>query len=232
MTIADLNLEARALVDADSESYADATLLRRMNIAYEDTVAKIIGCDGRWQFDDTNYSTFPIATTDLVNNRADYQFDTTHLEIERVEVLDNNGIWAELRPIDSSQIGGALSEYNKTSGMPCEYDKQGKSLVLYPAPSSTNVTTTAGLKVYFKRTASVFTSAEVATGTKQPGFASPFHVILAYKAALPFALANMPSRAPIIMSEIARLEKEMVKHYSRRELDRRKGLSMRGINSR
>lgn len=232
MTITDLNLEARSLVGADENSYAAADLLRRMNAGYEDTVAKILGCDGKWQFDDTNYTSFPIGLTTLVAGQQDYTFDVTHLEVERVEVLDNSGKWHQLKPIDSSEISGAISEYQSESALPIRYDKQGRSLLLYPAPSATEVTLTSGLKVYFKRTADLFTSAQVTTGTKVPGFASPFHILLAYKAALPFAIINVPQRVPAIMAEIARLEKGLVEHYSQRELDRRKGFSMRRINSR
>lgn len=232
MTIADIQTEARELVGADSNSYANALLLIRVNNAYEDIVAKILGCDGKWQFDDTNYTSFPIGITTLVANQQDYTFDITHLEIERVEVLDSSGIWHQLKPIDSSEIRGAISEYQNASSLPLEYDKQGRSLILYPAPSATEVTLTSGLKVYFKRTADLFTSAQVTTGTKVPGFASPFHILLSYKAALPFAVHNVPQRVPALMAEIARLEKELIKHYSQRELDRRKGFSMRRINSR
>ena len=232
-TIADINSEARALVDADTTSYTAADLLRRINQAYEDVVSFILGLDGMWQFDDTNFSTFPIATTTLVNSQNDYAFDVTHLEIERMEVLDSSAIWHELSPIDISQISGAISEFYKTDGLPECYDKQGKSLMVYPAPDNgVSVTLAAGLKVYFKRTADVFTSAQVTTGTKIPVFASPYHMILAYKAALPYAMSYKKDRVPMILNEIKKMEDGLRKHYGRREQDRRKVMSMGGISFR
>ena len=232
-TITDLNLEARALVDADTTSYPAATLLRRINDAYEETVGIIIGCDGKWQFDDSNFTNFPIATTTLVNSQNDYSFDVSQLEVERAEVLDNSGLWHELKPIDKSQINGAVDEFFKVDGLPEFYDKQGASLLLYPAPDNgTSVTLAAGLKVYFQRTASIFTAAEVTTGTKLPGFASPHHYILSYKAALPYAVSYKKDRVPYLMAEIKRREEELIKHYSRREKDRRKVMRMSGISSR
>lgn len=233
MTISDINSEARLLVDADSVSYAAADLLRRINIAYEQVVAFILGCDGLWQFDDTNYTDFPIGTATLVAGQQDYTFNSAHLEIEGVSVLKADATWHKLTPIDDqTQIGVDPAEFFKTDGLPNYYDKQGRSVVLYPGPAAGNVTLASGLKVFFKRTADLYTSAQVTTGTKEPGFASPFHVILAYKAALPYAQSYKPKRVPMIMAGIARLEGEIKKHYGRREQDRRKIMSMGGINFR
>lgn len=231
-TLANIESEARLLVDADTTSYTAADLLRRENAAYESIVALILGCDGLWQFDDSRYTDIPVGTTTLVNAQQDYSFDTSHLEVERVEVKDNSGIWHELNPIDKSQIGGALSEYQNVPGLPYEYDKQGASIFLYPAPATGSVTMASGLKVYFKRTASVFTSGEQSAGTAIPGFASPFHYLISYKAALPYAQSYKPQRVPMLVNEIAKLEKELVEFYSQREKDRRKVISMGGVSFR
>lgn len=233
MTISDLNVLTRFLTGTDTASYTAAQLLINTNVAYEEIVSKIIGMDGRWDFDDSNFTTFPIGTQTLIDSQNDYAFDVTQLEVQRVEVKDNSGLWHELVPIDKSQIDGAIDEFEKTDGLPWCYDKQGSSILLYPAPDNgVSVTLASGLKVYFKRTASVFTSAEVTTGTKVPGFASPFHSLISYKAAIPFAVVNLPQRVPALMAEVTRMEKGLEQHYGRREQDRRKTLQMRPINSR
>lgn len=220
MNIADINLEVRALCDADSTSYPAATLLRRVNQAYEEIIGKIIGLDGTWQFDDSNFSDLPIGVTTLVNAQNDYSFDSSMLEIERVEVKDNNGLWHLLKPIDKTQIGEAMEEFYKVDGMPIYYDKQGASLFLYPAPDNgVNVTLASGLRVYFQRTASIFTSAEVTTGTKIPGFASPYHMIICYKAALPYCMSYKKDRVALYEKKAMDLEKDMLRFYSRREKD-------------
>ena len=231
-SIADINSEARLLCDADTTSYTAAQLLIRINQAYEETVSLILGCDGRWQFEDENFTTYPIATTTLVDSQNDYSFETAHLEIERVEVQDSGGLWHLLSPIDISQVGEAIDEFYKTDGLPLYYDKNGKSLLLYPAPAAGSVTLAAGLKVYFKRTADLFTSAQVTTGTRVPGFPSPFHMILAYKAAIPFCVAYRPGRVPALMAQVLKFEDGIKKHFGRREQDRRKILSPSGVNSR
>ena len=230
--IADINAECRLLCDADTTSYPAAALLRRINESYERRVGQIIGADGLWQFDDSNYTDRSIATTTLVAAQRDYSFNSTQLEIEKVEVKDSGGNWQSLSPIDKSQYGEPLEELYKNDGLPEKYDKEGNSILLYPAAATASVTLVAGLKIYFKRSADLFTAAQVTTGTKTPGFASFFHMILAYDAAIPFCMAYRKDRVAYLVVEAKRLEIEMIKHYSRREADRRKALGMAGVSSR
>ena len=56
MNIANINTEIRDLTDSNSTSLTDATLLRRVNTAYETVISWIITADGTWQFDDTNFT--------------------------------------------------------------------------------------------------------------------------------------------------------------------------------
>src|SRR3990167_4292414 len=196
-TIADINTWARFLSDSDTGSYTAANLLIAVYQAYEEVVSLLLRSDGRWQFDDNNFTTFPIATTTLVNSQPDYTFDTTHLKTLRVEIKDASGNFYQIEPIDIDDIQGgiATTEFFETDGRPVYYDKQGSSLWLYPAPDNgVSVTLADGLKVYFQRTADIFTSAQVTTGTKQPGFASPFHMLLAYKAAKSYCVLYKPER--------------------------------------
>lgn len=232
MNISEINSETRLLCDADTTTYPAADLLRRVNSAYEEIVGKIIGLDGAWQFDDTNYTTFPIGTIDLLAGQYDYAFDTTFLNIEKVAVKYNDGKYYFLDPVDKNDVSEPLETLYFTNGIPLYYDKQGQSVLIYPAPASGSVTLTAGLKVYFQRTASVFTSAEVTTGTKVPGFASPFHILICYKAALLFCQAYKPNRVAFLLTEINRLEKDLMAYYGKREKDVRKVLRMKDIRFR
>ena len=233
-TIADIQTFTRFLCDADTTSYTAANLLITTNQAYEEVVAKILDADGRWQWDDTNRSDLPIGTTTLVNGQQDYAFDTTHLKILGVSVKDENGNFYTLDPIDSDDTAPFdRAEYLETAGRPLFYDKLGNSIFLYPKPDNgVSVTLSAGLKVYFQRTADLFTSAQVTTGTKVPGFASPSHMLLAYKAALPYCMNYKKDRVPGIVNEIAKLEKDLVKFYSKRDKDERTVMKMKMIRFR
>jgi len=232
MTITDINAEIRTICDTDSVGLTDAVLLRRVNTAYEEVVGKIIGMDGRWQFDDTNFTKLPIGTIDLQDGIKQYSFDTSMLSILRLQILDNNGIEHLLKSIDQSDIHIALSEYQKTDGLPQEYDKLGDSVFLYPAPSTSQVTLTAGLKIFFERTASLFTSTDVTAGTKEPGFASPFHIILVYKASIPYCMSYKKDRVPLLLNEINRIDKALTTYYAKRQKDERHQITIKPISFR
>lgn len=234
MTISDINQEARDLVDADTTSYTAATLLRRINQAYEEVIGWLINSDGLWQWDDSNYTDFPIGTYTLVNGQAKYSFNDKFLQLEEVQIMDNAGIYRIIQPIDQKESSDIypLEETYKTSGRPLAYDKiSDDTIKLFPAPDNgVSVTLAAGLKIKFKRTASLYTSAEVSTGTKEPGFASPWHIILSYMAALPFALNYKKDRVPLLEAKIQQMKKELMDHYGRRSKDERKVATMRDIN--
>ena len=231
MTIANIATLARQLGDTNSTGLTDATFLIYLNAAYEEIIGKIIGLDGTWQVDDTNYTDLPRVTTTLVAAQRDYSLDVGFLEIEAVDVKDNSGDWIRLSPIDLSQYSEPLDQIYEIDGLPEKYDKTGKSIFLYPAPAAGSVTLTAGLRITYQRTADVFTSAQLTTGTKTPGFAVPWHHILAYKAILPYCMQYKKDRIPLYVSEINRLENELLNNYSRREKDVRKYISPNGITN-
>ena len=236
MNIADINILARNLVDATTTSLTAANLLIYVNMAYEEVAGDLITLDRNWKWDDTNRTDLPIGTATLVAGQQDYSFDSSILSVERVEVLDINGIWHKLNYFDEGNMVGsvgeasgvigtvandiALAEYQKTDGLPREYAVRANSMFLYPAPAAANCTLASGLKTYFQRTADKFTSAQVTTGTKEPGFASPYHPLIAYRAALIYALSYKKDRVAFISNEIARLEKKMFLQASTRMRDK------------
>ena len=235
MTITDINAEARKLVDADSVSYTDADLLRRINSSYEEIVGKLIALDKNWNFGDSNYTSLPTGLKTITAATHEYAFDSTFLTIFGASIKDAEGLWHTLDLIDEAEIirGGVdLDEYLKTDGLPIEYAKRENFIVLYPAPSAATTTLTSGLKVYFQRTADIFTSAQVTTGTKTPGFASPYHILLALKAALPYAISYKPQRIPYLLNEINRIEKEMIDFYCQRGRDEINRMTMSRISFR
>lgn len=198
-------------------------MLISVNKAYEDVAAKILGCDGRWDWDDTNYTSFPIGTATLVSGQRDYILDTTYIKILGVSVKDVSGNYYKLTPFDAAEdLGMDRAEFMETSGRPLYYDLSGPSVVLYPAPDAgVSVTLSAGLKVYAQRTADLFTSGQVSTGTKVPGFASPFHVLLSLKAALDYCQNFKKDRVQGLLQEIAQKESELVKFYGKRDKEER-----------
>ena len=120
MTISDINTETRSLCDADSTSLTNATLLIRVNNAYEEIIGNLIALNKNWNFGDSNYTALPTGLKTLTAGTQAYQFDSTYLNVLRVEVKDADGTWRLLAPIKLGDITVGQAEYYKTNGLPIE----------------------------------------------------------------------------------------------------------------
>lgn len=244
MTIADIQTLARYLVDADTTSLTAAQLLIFTNNAYERVVGKLIAMDKNWNFGDSNYTANPTGLVTMTNSKEDYQLAgnststgvstaTPLLTFLGASVKNIGGIWNPLKHISLWELFESDTdpvEYFKTDGLPQYYEKREDFLVLYPAPDNgVSVTLINGLKVFYDRRASKFTASDT---TKEPGFASPYHSILAYMAAIPYCVSYKKDRVPAYLNEITRLEKELLAFYGARAKDEPKVMTMRGIQFR
>lgn len=202
------------LTNTNASSFPIAQLTVEANNAYERVVSLILQSDGRWQWDDNNYTDLPIATTGLVTDQQDYSLSVTHLEITRVELLDQTGNWQLLKPIDQVELfNSSLTDFMKSAGTPTYYDKLANSILLYPKP---NYTQAASLKVYFKRPPSLFV---VSDTTKVPGFNSLYHDLIPLWAAFNYATANGLSNASLLMNQITQKEDALKEDYALRAKD-------------
>jgi len=189
--------------------------------------------DSRWQYDDANYTDLPSATTTITANQQDYSLPTSHLTVERVELLDSNSQWHLLQPIDRRDVRfDALAEaqssrtgaYLAGTGRPLQYDKKARSIVLYPVP---NYTLAAALAVYFTRGALKFDytddkfTDDTGSATSTPGFAEIFHDLIPLWASYNYAIANGLRNANQLFVEIQRLEAELDEFYGNRNRDER-----------
>lgn len=219
MTITDIVNKTYFYSNTNSAMYSAANMLIAINNAYERVTGLILQADGRWQFGDTNYSALPTGTQTMVAGTQTYTFNSAQLNVLRVEVKDAGGLWYELEPISLNDIEGAQPEFYKTNGLPLYYEKRENFILLYPAPAAADVTLTNGLNVYFQRTADLFTSAQVTTGTKSPGFNSLYHDLLPLWAAYDYAVGNALPNANQLMATIQLKEKALILDYSLREQD-------------
>lgn len=226
--------EIDRLCDTTDTSYPRVDKTSRLNNALEQTIGWLLNADGLWQFDDTNYTTLPIGTYTLIEAQQSYTFASDFLDILSVKVKDYNGNWVILEKIDQQYDRSiAIEEQFAATGLPTHYDLLGDSIKLYPAPTATSVTLSSGLKVEFKRTASLFTVAsDTSADTTEPGFASPWHVILAYMSSIPYCMSYHQNRVQPYTFMVERLKDELIKHYSRREKDVRKTMTTEPISFR
>ena len=209
-----------------------ATFTRKLNEGLNRVASLIMQADGRWQFDDTNHTDYPIAVTTMDTTigaeQQDYPLAVTHLKITRVEVKDAAGNWQLLQPIDQADLyNQSLTDFLKTAGMPRYYDKVANSVFLYPKPLSTAVTATSGLKVYFQRPPSYFVSSDT---TKVPGFNSLYHQLVALLACRDYALDRTLASAKGLAERVTLAEQDLQDNYALRNKDEKIGLRTRIIS--
>jgi hypothetical protein len=223
MNLSEIKLDTYFLSNTISASYASASLLRNINLAYQDICRIIWESASDWDFDDSNATDLPIAKTTLVNAQQDYTLPSTAQRIKRIEVEDTNSNWLKVDPIDQSQIDVALPEFKEGYGVPKYYDLIGRSLFLYPTPTSAYCTLASGLAVYFDRSITEFSATPV---TASPGFAIPFHRYLSISAALDIVEDQTKRDRLLFMRK--RIEEGLVKFYSKRDLEIQPTIRPRG----
>lgn len=203
--------------------YPIAQKTRNINRWYDRVVSLILEADGRWEYDDSNQTDLPIATTNLVSGQRDYGIaGATFLRVLKVVCKDSSGTWRVLKPISKHDRDAINLLEDRNTGTPLRYDKLASSIFLDPEP---NYASTAGLKVYFQRSFVVFA---VTDTTKVPGFSSLFHRLLSLGAAYDFALAKgMNTKMSILRGEIDRMEVSLLQFYANRGRDEKVSLKVR-----
>ena len=211
--------QTRSLMRVDASQWPTSRIVNSCN-NYLDTVAGYaIGADRRFQWDDTNHTKLPIGTTNLVANQSDYSFLTDEqnnpiINLTRIDVMDSNGIYRQLKPIDQNEIPDALDEFMSEASLPEYYDKIADNIIrLYPAPIAS---VTSGLKFYFQRTGSYFVATDT---TKTPGVSPLLHrgfvIASAYDGALTLGLNNLNA----LSVEMQKEELKMKEYFAIRNSD-------------
>lgn len=226
--------EIDSLCDSDTTSYPIAAKTRRVNAGLEELIGEIINADGTWQYDDTNHTDLPRGTGDLVEGQQSYSFTGEYLQVTMIEVKDASGNWYKLKPLDQADLDEqspdeyfGLTSGSPRKGAPLYFDQLSDSFFLYPAPTSTAVTLTAGIRVWFKRTADLFTTADT---TQSPGLPSTHHILLAYMAAIPYCMTYKKDRVPLYQKKVDEMKKTLLAHYGQREKAKRKIITFKQPN--
>lgn len=243
MTIADIQTLARFLTKTNTTSLTAANLLILTNKYYEEIIGRLVTetAASKWPFGDFNWTAFPSFDVTMTASQKEYDLRDwgtddaeTPLVILGAEVLDNSGNWHPLRRTSFREIregGHGHAEYQSVAGFPLEYELRDNILLLHPAPDNgVTVTLASGLRLFHLRTADKFTSAEVTTGTKEPGFPSPWHDLLAWGPAYDFAITNGLPNANHFRAEYDRRMKEMLAFIGKRDRDSRPVMTMKKIN--
>jgi len=228
------------LCDTNDTQYTRLDKTARVNTSLEQVIGELINADGTWQFDDSNYTNTPRGLADLTTGQNIYTFSDKLLQIEEVDILDINGFYRKITPWDSSEHSMSFEEYfgitasNGTytapAGFPQFYDKQSNVIRFDRSPTAAYATLTKGLRVIFKRTASLFTATSATTiDTTVPGFDSTYHVVLAYMASIPYCMTYKKDRVALYQQTVADLMRKIVRNETSREKDKPKVLKMASI---
>lgn len=193
----------------------DATLLKvfinRLNRAFDTVLPLIISLDDTMQWDDTNHTKHPIATTNLVSGQQDYgaladEDGNSILNVVKVFIKQNATAtdYVELRRVlagtqEESQI---LNPAPAFVGIPTKYLERGAYAFLGAVP---NYDATAGIKLAFERSPSYLDSGSL---TKKPGIPELFQPLLAHIASLDWLLVNKPEAATLVTRLEARIKQE------------------------
>jgi hypothetical protein len=204
---------------------------RLSNNAMDKVSVDILDSDTKWQWDDDNYTDFPIDTKDLVDGKQNYTLDSDHIKVLSVEVKDASGNYYPLKPIDRKDMqdrGISPTEFMETNGIPQYYDMLGSSILLYPKPDAGSVTVSEGLKLHYQRPGKYFVTTDT---TATPGFPSPFHRMIALYASLDYARSNvMVEKVNILTEEVARETDKLKRLFQKRNKDSRPTITMKTNN--
>ena len=218
----DLYSEARnwaGIADTDTTTYPTDEFARDANRGLDEAVINIFRADGKWEWDDTNETDLPIVTATLTAGQFDYSIPVTHLKSHKVRIRTEVGAWKTLRTTNRRNLTDVRA--NAENGEPVFFDKIGNSFMLDPTP---NYTKTAGFEVQFQRGPSYFVPGDT---TKTPGFASIFHVLVAWYAAKSYCLRNgFDKRAKNLDVMILKMEFAIERHYAKRDANQKISLKV------
>ena len=199
-----------------------------INTAKERVITKILASDTRWQFDDNNYVDYPIGFTNLISGQQSYVLPPSQLKTLSIEVLDSNGNYKVVKPIDQRDLsnnGIAPTEFLKTNGTPQFYDIIADSIFLYPAPDSDIA---SGLKSRFQRGTNEYIYTDT---TKETGIASNFDSLIPTIASYEYCKdSEMDSKANRLKGDILEQETDLQDFYAKRDKDDKPRLTARTKN--
>jgi hypothetical protein len=189
----------------------------------------ITGLDLTGLTDCTMDGTFTGTTATLVNGTSKYAIPSDALTINRIEVLSAEGDYYKLSPITEREIGQSIDEFFQTDGIPQYYRLVGRTVELFPAPATGQVTMAAGLKVYFDRTGVAFESTDT---TETPGFSAEYHDLVPIKASIKWLQVHKPDSPTLILLQNNEIKREsQLKEFEVGKFKDREPFVMRGARN-
>lgn len=204
--------KVRFLTKTTEETYPIEDITREVNNALDAYWVIAMQASNMWNLDDTTYSDYAVATTDLILNQSDYAMPAGLIDVEDVFLLNSANTWVRLLPIHQLEYPESLDTL--TSSDPIYYEKKADGIFLYP-PAQENKTN--GLKLHYRRIPNYFL---ITDETREPGIPAIHHEYLT----LPPSYMYNIKEAKAIKNDFVNLkqmQEENIKQYwSRRGKDK------------
>lgn len=188
-----------------------------INKGYSNYVNLVIKMDGKWQYDDSTYTNYAIALTDLVQNQQDYTFEASFIQILEIEIQREDGTWIALEEVDETtfaRLKKSMTQEYISPAIPKAFNRVANSIFILPAP---NYSKTNALKVKFQRPPNYFVYTDT---TKEAGFSETHHDYLVDYAKAEYAKVRQLGNKNDLINDVINWEQNIIPNlYSRREKD-------------
>jgi hypothetical protein len=226
--------------DTNDTKYPKAKKTRDINLAMDKFLQIAIPASGKWQYDDSNHTDYPIVYTNLVSGQRDYSFTADEnsnliLDIYRVMVADSSGTYYDLELVDQQNKNEdtlTMVDGQNTTGEPTKYDKTANGIFLDLIP---NYSATNGIKIFINREGSYFLTSDT---IKKPGVDGRLHEYFAIRPSYYYALRKGLKQVGWLGNELIKYEGNeqgvkgsIFKTYSRRSKDETLRITSEDVNS-
>ena len=243
MTIGEISTKITNLTGQDTTNYSNADRLIDINIWLHKVGSIIRDSQDESDFDDLNLSDYPNLNTPLVAGQRDYPIPVSEhmISIKNVSVCYDGTNTVKATPIDASELDIGLAPLTKTTTQNIidsyftrtnpRYDTAYNSVFLYPRAVAADVTAGGYIFIEWQRDLDPFTSSELTSGTKVPGFDTTYHPILAYGPAYDFLFSHkVYDKADRILPILSDWEARLRREYATKNRDRTYQLKNASVN--
>lgn len=203
----------------------DSTLLKKFTAHVNETVHELTTdlmlLQDDFDWDDPYKTDYPIATTPLVADQRDYQFDNiSFLKLKRVDVSYDGTNYYRATAFDSAAymegMGNDSLTDDKFSKSSPKYDPKAFGFWLYPRANATDVSNGGEIRIEFSRAFTEYSSSDT---TKEPPIDRPFHDLIPLGAAMRWLVMKGDQKAGTLAQLYAQGRDQMRLHYANRNED-------------
>lgn len=174
-----------------------------------------------FDWDDVTKEDYGIATTPLVADQRDYQFDSlSFLKLKRVDITYDGTNYYKATPFDSASYELGLgndtvvdADFDKTAP---QYDPKGFGFWLYPRASASDVTAGALARIEYSRAHTMYVYTDT---TKEAPIDRNFQNLIPMGASIKWLSIKNPKKAEVLMGQYMIGRERMKQHYARRNED-------------